>query len=165
MSGTRLWAAALLALGAAQMLGDLTGLGALKAVAAATQASPAPRVFSSVQGLETYSTRFWLCWRDAQGVAREVEVTAELSARLRGPYNRRNVYGAALAYGPVLAANAHGRPMLRAVLAYALEGERPLLEELGIDARGVGELAVRYEALAGSTLGALPTRIEVPLAP
>src|SRR5687767_15937977 len=87
----------LLVLGLAQMVGDLTHFLPLKAVAAATGASPAPKVFSAVQGLETYSTRFFLDLGD-----KRVEITPEVYARIRGPYNRRNVYGAALAYGPVL---------------------------------------------------------------
>lgn len=165
MNGTRLWAGLLLAVGSAQMLGDALDLDGLKALAAATHASPAPRVFSSVRGLETYSTRFFLCWRDSGGGPRELELTPALAARLRGPYNRRNVYGAVLAYGPVLAASEHGRPMLRAVLERALGGDRPLMRELGIDPAGVSQVALRYEALPGSSLGDLPTRIEIPLAP
>ena len=41
------------ALAVLQMAADLCGLGALKALASATGASPAPRVFSAVRGLET----------------------------------------------------------------------------------------------------------------
>src|SRR5262249_9019819 len=99
----RLAAGGLLVLGLAQMSGDLTGLAPLKAIAPATAASPAPKVFSAVRGLETYSTRFFVQWTDADGSNRFYEITPERYARLRGPYNRRNVYGAALAYGPVLA--------------------------------------------------------------
>ena len=51
---------------------------------------------------------------------------AEECARIRGPYNRRNVFGAALAYGPVLASDENGREMLRAVLDHGLTGEAPL---------------------------------------
>src|SRR5688572_32014405 len=138
----------LVVLGTAQMLGDLTGFLPLKAIAAATGASPAPKVFSAVQGLETYSTRFFL---DLGG--RRVELTPELYARIRGPYNRRNVYGAALAYGPVLP------PELREpVMRYAL-CDGTLLDELGLPkARTV---AVELEPLPGTSLGELPTRFEV----
>lgn len=138
----------LVVLGTAQMVGDLTGFLPLKAVAAATGASPAPKVFSAVQGLETYSTRFFL---DLGG--RRVEVTPELYARIRGPYNRRNVYGAALAYGPVLP------PELREpVMRYAL-CDATLLEELGLP--NVPTVAVELEPLPGTSLGELPTRFEV----
>ena len=105
----RVAAACLIAVGLLQMAGDLCerylsayyGL-RLKGLGAATAASPAPKVFSAVRGLETYSTRFYLEWTDRAGEFHSLQVTPELYARLRGPYNRRNVFGAALAYGPVL---------------------------------------------------------------
>lgn len=136
-------------LGVAQMFGDVLGILPLKAVAAATGASPAPKVFSAVQGLETYSTRFFLDLGD-----RRVEVTPELYARIRGPYNRRNVFGAALAYGPVLP------PSLREpVMRYALCGDAPLLRELGLPKAKT--VAVELEPLPDTSLGSLPTRFEV----
>ena len=42
MRGARTWAAVLLVVGFAQMLGDVLGWTTLKALGAATQASPAP---------------------------------------------------------------------------------------------------------------------------
>jgi hypothetical protein len=147
----RLAAALLVALGVAQMAGDLTGILPLKGIAAATNASPAPKVFSSVQGLETYSTRFFI----DTGVAR-VELTPQVYSRMRGPYNRRNVYGAALAYAPVLP------PALRdPVMRRALCGDAPLLRELQIP-RGAANPAVELVPLPGTSLGSLGTRFEAP---
>ena len=123
----------LLIVGLLQMTGDLLRLPALKAVAAATGASPAPKVFSSVQGLETFSSTFYLEWRDRDGVAHTVELTPELYSLVRGPYNRRNVFGAALAYAPILSADPRTKPMYEAVVQYALCARAPLLRELGID--------------------------------
>ena len=57
----------LLFLGLLQMLGDVTGLAVLKGIGVATVASPAPKVFSAVNGFETYSTRFFLEWTDTEG--------------------------------------------------------------------------------------------------
>lgn len=142
-------AAFLVVLGVAQMVGDLTGFLPLKAIAAATGASPAPKVFSAVQGLETYSTRFFLDLGD-----RRVEVTPELYTRIRGPYNRRNVYGAALAYGPVLP-----QSLREPVMRYALCGDAPLLREMGLPKAAA--VAVDLEPLPGTSLGQLPTRFEV----
>ncbi|MGH9903552.1 MAG: hypothetical protein ACRD68_17235, partial [Pyrinomonadaceae bacterium] len=105
-----------------QMAGDLLGAAWLKGFGAATTTAPAPKVFSAVRGLETYSTDFYLEWTDTGGATRSVKVTPEIYSRLRGPYNRRNVYGAALAYGPVLAADRRSRPMLESVMKYALCG-------------------------------------------
>jgi hypothetical protein len=136
----------LTALGLMQMAGDLTGLRALKGIAAASGASPAPKVFSAVQGLETYSTRFYLAG---------TEMTPAIYARIRGPYNRRNVYGAALAYAPVLPDE-----LRTPVMTYALCGDAPLMRELGIE----GKPEVVLEPLEGTSLGDLPTRFVAPCA-
>ena len=79
---------ALLLLGLLQMAGDLLGITSLQAVAAATGASPAPKVFSSVRGLETFSSRFIVLWRDRSGTERSLRVTTKRSSAIRGPYNR-----------------------------------------------------------------------------
>jgi len=148
----RIAATLLVVIGLLQMAGDLLQVRSLVGIAAATLASPAPRVFSAVRGLETYSTRFFLEWTDADGMDRSVQLTPGLYARLEGPYNRRNVYGAVLAYGPVLP------PALRdPVLSHALCGTAPLLAEIGIDAsHRTGEVRVRLEPLPGTSLGDLP---------
>jgi hypothetical protein len=143
----------LVMLGLAQMAGDVFRFVPLKAVAAATNASPAPKVFSAVRGLETYSTRFFLEW-DGGGA----EVTSEMYSRLRGPYNRRNVYGAALAYAPVLPESLRGP-----VMKHSLCGDAPLLRELGIDRSSIhGNVKVRLQPLPGTTIRNLPTEFEAP---
>jgi hypothetical protein len=119
------------------MAADVFGLGLLRGAAAATGASPAPRVFSSVRGLETYSSRFALVYADADGRRHTIALTPELYERIRGPYNRRNAYGAVLAYGPVLAADVATRPLFEEVARFALCGDAPLLVELGIDSSRV----------------------------
>jgi len=122
-------------LGIAQMLGDVSGLGALTGVAGATAASPAPKVFSSVRGLETFSSGFALEIRFADGRSERTELTPELNAELRGPYYRRNVYGAILAYGPVLGSDPRTRALFETINRNALCGGAPLLRQLGL-ARG-----------------------------
>lgn len=157
------WGAVLLvALGLAQIAGDVLGLPALRGLAAATAASPAPKVFSAMQGLETYSTRFTLEWDDAAGALHRVAITPAVYAGLRGPYNRRNVYGAVVAYGPVLASNPAARSMLDAVARHALCGDAPLLRELGVDPTAVrGRPRVRLAPRPGSA-PALPLVLEAP---
>jgi hypothetical protein len=99
-----------------------------------------------VKGWETFSTRFFIEWVDASGATHSVEITQERYAQLRGPYNRRNVYGAVLAYGPVLESDPRTRPMCDAVSRYALCGEAPLLSEIGIPAEAAtGSLRIRLE--------------------
>ncbi len=154
---------ALLALGLLQMTGDLLGCATLRGLAAASGASPAPRVFSAVGGLETYSTRFFLEWIDVDGASQSVALTPELYSRLRGPYNRRNAFGAVVAYGPVLVSSPNTRALYEHVARYAMCGDAPLLRELGLDPLRVARgLQVRLEPVAGSDLGDLPTVLEVP---
>lgn len=142
---------ALLALGMLQMTADMLHLRALKGVTAATAASPAPKVFSSVRGLETYSSRFFVEWTDTSGVFHSVEITPQSTAGLQGPYNRRNVYGAVLAYGPVLRSDPAARPMFESISRYALCGNAPLLQELGIPATDThGVPRIRVETRAGT---------------
>jgi hypothetical protein len=154
-------AAILLIVGLMQMSGDLLGISALKGIGAATGASPAPKVFSSVRGLETFSSRFFIEWIDPSGARSSVRLTPELYARLRGPYNRRNVYGAAIAYGPVMPA-ALRDPVMR----FALCGDMPLLREVGIDPRRVAAgLKVRVEPLAGTKAEGRSLILEPPCPP
>ncbi len=158
--GATLWAArAVVTVGLLQMAGDLLGLQTLKGLAAASMLSPAPKVFSAVRGFETYSTRFFLEWDDGSGTRQAQEVDAELNARLRGPYNRRNIYGAALAYGPVLPA-----PLRDPVMRFALCGDAPLLRELGLEAARSGtHLRVHFVPRPGTTVdAALPLVLEAP---
>src|SRR5262249_24909163 len=136
----------LLGLGLLQMAGDLLHIPAIKGVAAATAASPAPRVFSAARGLETYSTRFYVEWTDKSGQRRSVEITPQRAAGLRGAYNRRNVFGAVLAYGPVMQTDPMLRPMFDSVARHALCGPAPLLHELGMDPESMqGPPRIRLE--------------------
>ncbi len=152
----------LLVLGFLTMAGDLAGLDLLKGFGAATTASPAPKVFSAVRGYETYSTRFFLEWKDREGREHSLELTPEVYSRIRGPYNRRNVFGAALAYGPVLSTDENAREMFWAASRYALTGEAPVLRELGVVPSTIdGSVRLRFVPLPGTDLGDLPTRSEV----
>ena len=153
---------ALLTLGLLQMAGDVLHIPAVKAIAAATAASPAPKVFSAVRGLETYSTRFFVEWNDSSGGLHSIEITPQRYAHLAGPYNRRNVYGAVLAYGPVFQTDPRLAPMFDSVSRHALCGSAPLLRELQIDPKNVsGNLHIRLEPRAGSQTGDLPLNFEV----
>ena len=121
----RYWIAAglLIAVGTAQMIGDLIDVLPLKAVAAATGASPAPKVFTAHKGFETYSSAFFIFWHDVNGARQSVQLTPEIYRGVRGPYNRRN--------------NATTKPMLESVLNYTFCGGSTILYELGIsDADG-----------------------------
>ncbi len=149
-------AAVLLIVGLLQMSGDLLGSPALKGIGAATGCSPAPKVFTVVRGMEAYSTQFHLEWTDRRGVTHERQLTPEIYARVSGPYNRRNVYGAVLAAGPVLATDERLAPMFHSVSSFALCGDALLVGELGIEPAEVVRVRVRYEPAPGKSMGDLP---------
>lgn len=147
--------ALLIAIGCTQMVGDVFGIRAVKALGAATGASPAPKVFTAHQGFETYSSQFFIRWSEAAtGEMKSLHLTPEVYGGVRGPYNRRNAYGAVLSYAPVLQSDPVTKPMHDAAIRYALCGESGLLDELSLDraeTQGpiVVELLPRQELPAG----------------
>jgi hypothetical protein len=150
-------AAVLLLVGVLQMTGDLLHLPVLKAIGAATDASPAPKVFSSVQGLETFSSEFYVEWTDRAGTIHSLKLTPEIYKRIAGPYNRRNVFGAVLAYAPVLQKGPHTTEMFESVVQRALCGRAPLLREIGVDPTALaGPPSVRLVPRPGTAFGDQP---------
>lgn len=80
-----------------------------------------------MDGLETFASTFTLSGVDGEGAPFALELTPELYGRLRGSYNRRNVYGAALSYAPRLP-----EELWQAVFCHAFDGDGPLRRELGL---------------------------------
>ena len=134
----------LVTLGLVQIAGDVLGLDVIRGLGAATGASPAPKVFGSVSGHETFSARFTLEWTTASGTSRSLDVTPAVYTRLDGPYNRRNAYGAALSYGPVLQDDPRASRMFRAVARYGLCGDAPALRELSGETDGIRHVRAVY---------------------
>lgn len=145
----KLAAVALVLVGTAQMAGDLSGITALKAIGAATHASPAPKVFTAQDGLETFSARFYIEWFDTAGELHRVQLTPKTYRALKGPYNRRNPYGATIAYAPQLASNPRLTPALEQVTQFGFCGRAPLLGELGIPRHQVDLLRVVVVPIEG----------------
>lgn len=137
----------LVALGTLQIFADVLAMPRLRAVFAATQVSPAMKVFTAHQGYETHAARFAITWIDADGDTQRLSVDPEVYRNVQGPYNRRNVYGAALAYGPLLRADPKLRPMQESVMHYAFCSPGTLRSDLGIP-RDAADL----------TIHVLPTR-------
>jgi hypothetical protein len=121
-------------IGCLQMAGYITGSAVLRGIGAASAAAPLPKVFSDVDGLETFASEFTLRYRSSDGTLAEMPITPALYGRLAGPYNRRNVYGAALSYAPRLP-----RELWEPVYCYGLGLQGPLRTELGLgpDATGI----------------------------
>ena len=66
------------------------------------------------------------------GALQTIELDRARYQRLGGPYNRRNVYGAAFSYGPLLASDARLQAMHASVLHYALCTPGRAVQELGL---------------------------------
>lgn len=124
----RTWAILTLgAIGLFQMVGDVIGSKALKGIGACLVASPFPKVFSDVKGLETFASDLKLSYQLPDSSETQLAITPELYQRLAGPYNRRNVYGAALSYAPRMP-----EPLWQSVFCFGLKPGGPLRRELGI---------------------------------
>ena len=127
----------LTALSLFQMAGDLLGKPWMKGLGAAWGASAAPKVFSAADGLETFSSEFFFVWKDRENLTHRLPLTPQLAKKLKGPYNRRNVYGAVLSYGPILSKNPVMKEAYESILQYAVSKEGTLLQELGISSASI----------------------------
>ncbi len=124
----------LIMLGSIQMIGDLANIPILKGIGQATNASPAPKVFTSQKGYETFSKRFFFEVTDKQGERQIIEITPHNYQHLKGPYNRRNMYGATISYAPVLVKNEKTASLFYSVAQYGLcNPNQTILEEMGIE--------------------------------
>ncbi len=153
----------LLGIGVLAMLGDLTGQTWLYGLGMATHASPAPKVFTERDGLEGFSARYVLHWEDADG-PHALELTPEVYARLEGPYNRRNVYGAALAGGPFLSTTPELARLHGAVSEHAFCSSDILGELTGHPVRSVRSVRLLVHPRPGTTTE-LPLELEVACSP
>ena len=129
-------AIAVLCLGMLQMTGHFLGSDILRGLGLATGVSPYPKVFCEADGYEAFAASFRLEGRLADGSDWSCDIDPERYARLAGPYNRRNVYGAALAFAPRMPDELRDR-----LLTDALRPDSVLRRELDIPG-DVGELMV-----------------------
>lgn len=152
----------ILVIGLFQMTGDLLGIAALKGIGAATGFSPAPKVFTAHKGLETYSTKFYVEFVDVDGNKQSIHLTPDLYYNVKGPYNRRNIFGAALSYGPVMVMDPLTKPIFDSVSQFAVCGDAPLLREIGIDPATVASpITIRFQPAPGADMGEWPRELEV----
>lgn len=99
----------LLIIGLIQPIGYLFDQPAIRGLGAITTASPLPLVFSAYNGVETYATSFKIDLYfepilDDQGYPintfRSIDLTKAIYSGIKGPYNRRNVFGVLFSHGP-----------------------------------------------------------------
>jgi hypothetical protein len=113
------------AVGLLQMAGDVLNNRVLRGLGAATAVAPFPKVFCDLNGMEPFASTFTLLAETEDGRTTELEITPEVYAKLGGPYNLRNAYGAALSYAPRLP-----EALWQAVADHGLREDGPLQREL-----------------------------------
>ena len=144
---SNIFASILFIVGCTQMTGYTTGSKMLRGIGAASVISPSPKVFCVAeiqdgQGamLETFSSQFSLVYT-VNGARNVLPFDPKTGHLLRGPYNRRNVYGAALSYAPCLP-----RGLVNEILHFGLRPQGDLRRELGIPVEAVDlKLIIRAE--------------------
>ena len=128
MSSLRRFAPVLLVgLGSLQLVGYFTGSAALRWLGLQSVAAPLPIVFSARRESGSVSARFALRVETAVGETIEFDGRPGFEARLRGPFQRTQLYSAQLLYA---------YPVDRArdsILGFGLCDRGPLARELGID--------------------------------
>jgi len=120
------------------MVGHILNIKQLKSIGLATCAAPYTKVFCQAECLETqrvyetFAADFSVSYVTKEGNAETLRITPALYQKIKGPYNRRNVYGVVIAYGPALP-----EAMRLATFRYALEDPGNVARELAIpsDAR------------------------------
>ncbi len=146
------------------MTADLSGATAVKAVAAALSCSPCPKVFTTHQGYETFSSQFVIEWQDRSGSQHQLTLTRGIYERIRGPYGRRKIFEAVIVHWPLASTNPRVRPMFASISKYGLTGRAPLLHELGIAPQTVsGPVRIRVVPRAGADFINLPHYLDTSL--
>lgn len=126
-------AALLLIWGCSAMIGELLKNPTLKALGLASCAAPYTKVFCQAKSqaddvsFKTFAVDFTIHYQQPDQSETSIPITPETYQHLLGPYQRRNVYGAVLAYGPALP-----EPIQQATFHYALISPGTIRHELGI---------------------------------
>jgi sterol desaturase/sphingolipid hydroxylase (fatty acid hydroxylase superfamily) len=126
-----------LLVGSLSIIGYVAQSPQIRGVGFMTTASPLPFVFSSFNGIETFSTEFEL--HIFHSNLTHVDNTADtiikmdhkLYGRLRGPYNWLNMYGAVFSHGPFFSQDYHIK-MRDQILKSAMCGEASLARRFGL---------------------------------
>jgi hypothetical protein len=127
----KFFSAVVIMIGSLSMLGTATSLDPVKGIGFMTTASPLPLVFSKFRGIENFSSDYYMDVKLKDGEIISIKITPEIYDRASGPYNRRNPYGAVLAYGPMLTA-PHEMILRDRVMQYSACGKGSFMREIGI---------------------------------
>ncbi len=149
---------ALIAVGFLQTLGFVSGVQIVRGLGLATVASPLPLVFTQFRGIETFAARFEMDLKLASGTHVRAEITPTLYAKLDGPYNRRNAYGAVIAYGPGFTEERE-KKILHSVLSYGFCSGGPLSDRFGVSER-VSQATILVHSRTAGLVQSWPLSVE-----
>ncbi|MGE9270652.1 MAG: hypothetical protein ACQKBU_07595 [Verrucomicrobiales bacterium] len=116
-----------LIIGSTQMIGDLTGSKLLRGIGLSSGLAPFPKVFCSSDGYEAFAASFQIEGVQPDGSHWSCLIDPHRYALLDGPYYRRNVYGATLAFAPKLP-----ETLRTCLMSHALAPDSALRHELDI---------------------------------
>ncbi len=135
----------LIFIGSVRAVADIGGYSNVSSFFSLFNASPAMKVFTAHNNYETFSPIFMLDFHGDNGSSTSIELTPELYRKLEGPYNRRNIFGAAISYGPVLVSNQNTADLFYSVVQYSFCKPGRLINELEINVLDdVRKVTVRY---------------------
>lgn len=90
----------LLIIGLLSTIGYILHIPIIRQVGFMTGSSPLPLVFSSYNGHETFSTQFNILAIFNNGYCQNFTLDHKMYGRMKGPYNRKNMYGVLFSHGP-----------------------------------------------------------------
>lgn len=138
----------LIFLATVKVVADIFDFKKLSALAAITNLAPAMKVFTAHDGYETYSSKFSIKVIHFDGEVVEKNIDSKTYAGLEGPYNRRNVYGALIAYGPYLTSKSNTNKMWQVMADNSFCRKKSVLSELGFsNTSGVTSVSIKYTNL------------------
>ena len=152
----------LVTIGSVRTIADIAGMQKISAVFAALNISPAMKVFTAHKGYETFSPVFVLEFKNYKSESKSITLTPELYRKLRGPYNRRNVYGAAISYGPVLVSNPKTETLFTSVAQYSFCNPGSLISELELNVpQPIEFVTIHYLRDSKNENTSYPSKLEV----
>ncbi len=151
----------LIFIGCVRAFANVADMDKTSAFFAALNISPAMKVFTAHNGYETFSPKFELEFI-SRNESKIIELTPALYQQLSGPYNRRNVYGAAISYGPVLVSNDKTHALFHSVASYSFCEPASLLNELNLDVQQpIDKVVIHYIHSETSGSEHYPSTLEV----
>ncbi len=130
---SNLLALCILGWGSTAMLGHIFDIPKIKGLGLASGAAPYTKVFcqaydkSDGRAFETFAMDFELIYDIGNKRDQILTITPEIYQKMKGPYQRRNVYGAVLAYGPAMPSK-----LSQETLYYSLIAPGKVPSELGL---------------------------------